>query len=68
MLLRDENNSRNQYWECSNDVIIRGAGDRDSSPNIETVVITIIGDDVYPDNRGYKGTVLDRMVTDRNTS
>ncbi len=54
--------------ECSNDVIIRGAGTR-THPRIETVVITIIRDDVYPVNRDYKGTVLDRMVTpDRNTS
>ena len=67
LLSRDENTSR-KHWECSNDVIIRGAGDTDLSPNIMTVVITIIGDDVYPVNRDYKGTVLDRMVTpDRNT-
>ena len=45
LLSRDENTSR-KHWECSNDDIIRGTGDTDSSPNIGTVVIYTTKGDV----------------------
>ena len=71
LLFWDENTSRNQ--RCLSIGSVRttsssGVRGTRTHPRIETVVITIIVNDVYPANRGYKGVVGDRMVTDRNTS
>ena len=33
-----------------------------SDPRVAAQLVTIIGDDVYRVNSGYKGTVLDRMI------
>ena len=37
-------------------------------PEYRSSLMTIISDDVSPANSGYKGVMLARMVTDRNTS